>query len=97
MKTENIGSILTRFKIAPKKVCKYEWQDKAFTVADKLGIKFTKETRALLPRWMSLFKSGSISKIERCYSFVVDYNKPLNSDGKIRLFFWKYGQMKQTP
>ena len=76
-----------------KKICSYEWQDKAFRYAKDLGIDWNdplviKENAK--GRWLSMFKRGG-SRIESAYSFCVDYNKNLNSLEKIKLFFWKYG------
>lgn len=74
----------------PQITTTYEWQDKALRYAKDLGInwddKILIENR-VKARWMSLFKRGI--GVDKAYSFVVDYNTPLNSHEKIKLFFWK--------
>jgi hypothetical protein len=93
---ETIASVLSdRFKKdePKKKVCAYQWQDYAFVIADKLGIDFKNPVnRKFLSRWFSLFKRGGQAKIDRCYSFLADYTTPLSPEGKIKMFFWKFGQ-----
>jgi len=93
-RTEGIGNLLTRFANKPqKKTCTYEWQDKAFTIADKLGINF-KENKKDLPNWLRLFKTaftaGKQVKLDQCYAFLIDYPKELNQESKLKLFYWKY-------
>jgi hypothetical protein len=92
---DSIGEALKgHFDRPKKKVCAYEWQDKAFDIANKLSIDFKKNKR-LLPNWLSLFKrafnSGRSGRLDKCYSFVVDYIKPLDDTSKVKLFFWRYG------
>jgi len=75
-----------------KKVCSYEWQDKALRYAHSLGINWDDVNvikQKAKGRWMSLFKKGG-GKLDVAYSFVSDYTKPLDSLGKIKMFFWKY-------
>jgi len=98
-KPEGIFDILKeKANAKPKKVCAYEWQDRAFDMAKKLNIDF-KKNKAELPKWLSLFKNaynrGRVGRLENCYSFVVDYTKQLDDIGKIRLFFWRYGEKGQ--
>ena len=89
---ETIGSILKKTPIK-KKHCTYEWQDRAFEMAEKLNIDFKAE-RKHLGNWLRLFKddyTGNKSgKLDNCYSFIVDYNQPLNTEAKIKMFFWRY-------
>lgn len=94
------SSLLEILKNRPqevKKHCTYEWQDKAFEIADKLHIDFKKH-RTQLGSWLNLFKTayskGRQGKLDSCYSFISDYPKDLDSSGKIKLFYWKYGQKK---
>jgi hypothetical protein len=91
---ETIGNALKdRFNKPKKKTCAYQWQDRAFTVADKLGIDFKNNPR-LLPQWLRFFKiaftKGLETKLDRCYSFIVDYPKYLNTEAKVKLFYWKF-------
>lgn len=99
-KPEGISDILKeKANAKPKRVCAYEWQDRAFDIANKLGIDF-KKNKKLLPNWLSLFKNaycrGRIARLENCYSFVVDYSKQLDDLSKIKLFFWRYGEKSKT-
>lgn len=97
-KIDSIGDCLKKFEITKKKHCAYQWQDKAFEIAEKLKIDF-KRNKKDLPNWLSLFKrafsSGRAGKLDKCYSFLVDYTKPLDDQGKIRLFFWRFGKKEE--
>lgn len=94
-KIDSIGDCIKKFEIKKEKHCYYEWQDKAFDIANRLKIDFTKNKKEL-PKWLSLFKraylTGRVGKLENCYSFLIDYTKNLDDISKIRLFFWKFGQ-----
>lgn len=93
-KPNSLGDLIKKFEVV-KTVKRTEWQIKAFDVADKLKIDF-KKNRADLGKWLSLFKSaytgGKLGKLDKCYSFVIDYSKNLTDVQKIRLFFWRYGK-----
>ncbi len=88
-------------KVGKKKHCHYEWQNRAFEMADKLKIDFNKKELKdkFLKNWLSLFKraysSGRIGRLESCYSFLIDYTKNIDDQSKIKLFFWRYGQLKK--
>jgi len=89
---DTIGEALKgHFDKPKKKVCAYEWQDRAFMISEKLGINW-KENRKYLSGWLKLFKTGNPNKLDRCYSFIYDYPKQLNSEAKIKLFYWKYNR-----
>jgi len=73
-----------------------DWMFLAFDYAEKLGINWDDEEvkkEKVKARWLSLFKrnylNGKRGKLQRAYSFMVDYPKPLNSVEKIKLFFWR--------
>lgn len=91
---ETIANTLKdRFNKPKKRTCAYQWQDKAFEVADKLGIDF-KKNKQLLPQWLRFFKLAFVKgldfKLDKCYSFMADYPKELNSEAKVKLFYWKF-------
>jgi len=69
----------------------YNWQVLAFDYVDKLGIRWEKLDAKIKARWLSLFKRGNRGKLASALSFLVDYPKTLDSVGKIKLFFWRYG------
>lgn len=87
-----IGKLLLKPKEV-KKHCTYEWQDKAFEIAEKLGIDF-KVNKTHLGNWLRLFKTaygkGLEIKLNNCYSFISDYPRSLSDEGKIKMFFWRY-------
>lgn len=95
---DSIGSVLSKKINKPKeRHCAYEWQDRAFDIATKLGIDFKQpQAKRYLANWLRLFRNAFTQnkqgKLDNCYSFVVDYTKPLNSESKIRLFFWKFSR-----
>lgn len=64
------------------------WQDKALRYAEALKIELTGNFRQ---RWFKAFKdaNGGRNKgnLERAYSYLFDYTKPLTNDQKIRFFF----------
>lgn len=64
------------------------WQDKAFRYAHELGIELTTTTK---PRWLKVFKDAANGKnpanLERAYSYLHDYSKPLDSQQKMLFFF----------
>lgn len=64
------------------------WQDKALRYAEALKIELTGNYRQ---RWFKAFKdaNGGRNKgnLERAYSYLFDYTKPLTNDQKIRFFF----------
>ena len=90
-KPEPINVILPKV-LESKKHCAHEWQDRAFEIADKLDINL-KKTR-LIGSWLKLFKlaysKGKETKLDQCYSFLSDYSRDLSSEGKIKMFFWRY-------
>lgn len=93
-KIESVASILSeKYKRPPKKVCAYQWQDRAFEIAEKLGIDW-KTNKKLLPQWLKFFKlaynNGKSGRIDNCYSFLVDYSKDIDTSHKIKLFYWRF-------
>lgn len=64
------------------------WQEKALRYADALQIDLLK---AYKPRWMKVFKQAHQGKnrgnLEQAYSYLADYEKPIDNEGKILLFF----------
>lgn len=69
-----------------------EWMRFAWEVADKLGVDWNNKEIVegkVKARWLSLFKRSSIGKLQSTYAFMADYPTPLDSVGKIKMFFWK--------
>ncbi|MGI8419493.1 MAG: hypothetical protein ACR2LN_02505 [Candidatus Levyibacteriota bacterium] len=90
----SVGAILQdKYKFSPPKsnAITTQWQDKAFRYADKLQIKLTEELKG---RWLKAFKQAEngrkTSNLEKAYSYLVDYPNQLNSEEKIKYFFYIY-------
>ncbi len=68
-----------------------EWQDKAFRYAKDLRIELTPQNK---PQWLKVFKQAAEGRksgnIERAYSYLIDYPKPLSSQAKMMFFFSIY-------
>lgn len=70
-----------------------EWQEKALRYAKDLNIALPTHARA---RWMKIFKEastnerGKAANIEKAYSFIIDYPKPMSNEQKMMFFFKIY-------
>ena len=68
-----------------------QWEEKAFRYADALSIDLSGD---IMGRWLKIFRdadqNGGNIKLDRAYSYLRDYQKPITNDGKVKLFFWAY-------
>lgn len=68
-----------------------QWEEKAFRYADALSINLSGD---VMGRWLKIFRdadqNGGNIKLDRAYSYLRDYQKPITNDGKVKLFFWAY-------
>lgn len=83
---DTISNILQHKQLTPKKVgATHEWQDRAARVVDKLELKLV---GSQISGWYRFFKITPKVKIDRAYSYLMDYNKPITNEHKIKLFYW---------
>lgn len=65
-----------------------EWQEKAFRYAKALNLTLGKGATG---RWMKIFKQASEGRnsanLEKAYSFLIDYPKPMSNEQKMMFFF----------
>lgn len=89
---QSIGSVLQQ-RVAPKPESKAqsEWQEKAERYAKKLGIPLSPKDES---SWFRVFKLAHLGKktgnLEKAYSYLSDYKKPIAPEEKILLFFKIY-------
>ena len=98
----DLKTILQKYDIQTldKKKQLQEFQRFALEVAEKMKINFDdpiiKKSKWRM-KWFSMFKTMMRNErwgtLNQAYSFCVDYNKPLTSEAKLKLFFWKIKQI----
>ena len=101
--TGNIKSILKEKRIVePKPNISKEFQVEALRYAEALEIDLdSREAREknLKARWFKFFKQVFEKNQQRylneAFAFVADYEKPLNPEGKVKMFFWKFNEVKK--
>jgi hypothetical protein len=68
-----------------------EWQEKALRYSKDLNLVLAPHA---MGRWMKIFKQASLGRntanIDKAYSFIIDYPKPLNNEQKMMFFFKIY-------
>lgn len=83
---DTIGNILEKKQLQPKSNrTVLEWQDRAVRMSEQLGVELSPKDK---PSWFRMFRETPKSQLDKVYSYLADYEKPITPDHKLKLFYW---------